>query len=91
MCRLVASAESLHMLTVCPVWASATKGSIFILRVKVPYLRGSFPEELASCKVVSREGYTEESRTAKPGTDVQKLHMRPVRLDKAAHLVNVRT
>jgi hypothetical protein len=74
---------------VCPVWASATKGSIFIWRVKVPCSRGSCPEELASCKVVYREVCTEESRTAKPGTDKQELHMRPVGSDKAAHHVNV--
>jgi hypothetical protein len=40
---------------------------------------------LASYKVVSREGYTEGSRTATVGTDEQKLHKRLVGVGKVAH------
>jgi hypothetical protein len=42
-------------------------------RVKVPCAQESFPEALASRKVVYREVYTEGSETANPGSNEQEL------------------
>jgi hypothetical protein len=49
---------------------------VFFQRVKVPYVRRSCSETLASRKVVRREVSTEGSETAKSGTDEQKRDMR---------------
>ncbi|MBW8050755.1 MAG: hypothetical protein FVQ77_10565 [Cytophagales bacterium] len=40
--------------------------------------------------MVSREGYTEGSETAKPGTDEQEVHKRHTVMGKQAHLCNAR-
>jgi len=53
-------------------------------------MRGVVSEALASDKVVSREGCTEGSQTAKSGTDEQKSDMRLLNEDKQAHHCNVR-
>ena len=49
------------------------------------------PEVLASRKVVLGDRCTEESETAKSGTDEQELYMRLIRTDKVAHRINVQT
>ena len=41
--------------------------------------------------MVSREGCTEVSETANPGTDKQEPHKRHVTRDEQAHLCDVRT
>ena len=53
-------------------------------------LRGVRPEALASRKVVSREGCTEGSETAKPGTDEQEVHKRHIDVGKQAQLCKAR-
>ena len=52
-------------------------------------MRGVVSEALASGKLVSREGCSKGSQTAKSGTDEQKRHMRLRNEDKQAHHCNV--
>ena len=58
---------------VCPAWASGIEDTKLFQRVKVPYVRESCPEALASRKVVCRETCTEGSETANPGSNEQEL------------------
>ena len=57
---------------VCPAWASGIEDTKLFQRVKVPYVRESCPEALASRKVVHREVCTEGSETANPGSNEQE-------------------
>jgi len=65
---------------VCPAWASGIEDTKIFQRVKVPYVRESCPEALASRKVVYREVCTEGSETAKPGSNEQELDIEAVRI-----------
>ena len=49
-------------------------------------LLASWRSQLASRKLANREVRSEESGTAKSGTDVQKRHMRLLNVGKQAHL-----
>ena len=49
-------------------------------------MRGVVPEALASGKLVTGDGSSEGSQTAKSGTDEQERHMRHICLGKQAHL-----
>ncbi len=53
-----------------------------------PLYAGLKPEVLASRKLVTGDGGSEGSETAKSGTDEQKLHTRLYREGKQAHHCN---
>ena len=58
---------------VCTAWASGIEDTKLFQRMKVPYVRESCPEALASRKLVIREDGSEGSETANPGSNEQEL------------------
>jgi len=56
---------------VCPVWACVNEVNTKVPEGENPLRAGSYPESLASRKVGYREVLTEESETAKLGSNVQ--------------------
>jgi hypothetical protein len=74
---------------VCPAWAYGIKDTILFQRVKVPCVRESCPEALASRKLVCREAWSEGSETANPGSNEQELNKRLVKPDEVAHHTDV--
>ncbi len=83
--KIVTAAAILQIQCVRPVWASGTERYQIIPEGANP-LQASWWSLLVSRKLVYREESSEESGTTKSGTDEQKVHKRPIRRGKQAHL-----
>ena len=74
---------------VCPVCTCVNKVNTKVPEGGSPLCAGSYPEALASRKLVCRETCSEESETAKLGSNEQELNKRLVKPDEVAHHTEV--
>jgi hypothetical protein len=83
-CKLLKKFKNTNKLLI-----TSKTASVYFSRGCKSLMRGVVSEALASGKLVTGNGSSEGSQTAKSGTDEQKRHMRLRNEDKQAHHCNV--